>query len=72
MNTTRKRCPDCTFYHEEDIDCIRKILELSKQIKIDNKVPKSTTKITWRCPDCKGHHTTTEDRKYYCTLLASW
>jgi len=32
-------------------------------------VPNSTTKITWRCPDCNGSHTTTADRKYYCTLL---
>ena len=29
----------------------------------------STEKITWPCPDCKGNHTTTVDRKYYCTLL---
>ncbi len=32
-------------------------------------IPKNTTIITWRCPDCKGVHTTPENRKYYCTLL---
>lgn len=37
----------------------------------ENKLPNSTstTKITWKCPDCNGNHTTTIDRKYYCTLL---
>ena len=71
MNTTTKKCPVCTFYHDDSDVCYRKLLYSIKATS-ENYKPKSTTKITWRCPDCNGNHTTTEDRKYYCTLLVRW
>jgi len=32
----------------------------------------STTKITWKCTDCGGNHTTAANRKYYCPILTGF
>lgn len=32
----------------------------------------SVTKITWKCTDCGGYHTTSTNRKYYCTILSGF
>jgi hypothetical protein len=53
-----------------EYETVKRIHSMWKDEKVNIPTKISTTsKITWRCPDCNSNHTSTIDRKYYCTLL---
>jgi hypothetical protein len=54
-----------------EYETVKRIHSMWKDEKVNMPTTTSTTKITWRCPDCNGTHTTAASRKYYCTLLCS-
>ena len=54
---------DSVYNHPDYDRSVSNVSNVSQQV--------TSTKVTWKCPDCGGNHTTTANRKYYCSLLTS-